>query len=213
MHYYQHNIADYRKDTIHLNLLEHGVYRQLLDQYYLTQKKIPLEDKKIFRLINARSEDEKNAIKNVINDFFIETEDGYVHKRCDIELENYRGKSEKAGKSAKIRWDANAMRTHSEGNANSLTHKPINSLTNINTLSVENEFNTFWNKYPKKIGKEKARIAWDIKRPILEVVLKALEWQKNCDQWFESGGKYIPNPTTWINEERWHDEPVEKAVF
>ena len=37
MHYYQHNIADYRKDTIHLTLLEHGVYRQLLDQYYLTQ--------------------------------------------------------------------------------------------------------------------------------------------------------------------------------
>ena len=74
MHYYQHNIADYRKDTTHLTLLEHGCYRQLLDQFYLDETPLPLEEDKLFRLFNARTEDEKNAIRNVINDFWTKTE-------------------------------------------------------------------------------------------------------------------------------------------
>jgi uncharacterized protein YdaU (DUF1376 family) len=38
MHHYQHHIGDYRRDTMHLTLLEHGVYRQLIDLYYLQEK-------------------------------------------------------------------------------------------------------------------------------------------------------------------------------
>jgi Protein of unknown function (DUF1376) len=49
MYYYQHHIGDYRKDTSHLSLIEHGIYRQLLDLYYITEK--PL-DKKSIRLID-----------------------------------------------------------------------------------------------------------------------------------------------------------------
>ena len=73
MHYYQHNISDYRADTGHLTLLEHGCYHQLLDQYYLNEEPLPLDINKIFRLLTARTEDEKNAIQNVLKDFFIKT--------------------------------------------------------------------------------------------------------------------------------------------
>ena len=38
MHYYQFNIADYRKDTGFLTYEEHGIYRQLIDQYHLDEK-------------------------------------------------------------------------------------------------------------------------------------------------------------------------------
>ena len=89
MHYYQHNIADYRKDTAHLTLLEHGCYHQLLDQYYLNEEPLPLDDNKLFRLLTARTQDEKNAIKSVLDDFFTKTEDGYVHRRCQAEIEQY----------------------------------------------------------------------------------------------------------------------------
>ena len=64
MHYYQHNISDYRADTGHLTLLEHGCYHQLLDQYYLNEEPLPLDIDKIFRLLTARTQDEKDAIKN-----------------------------------------------------------------------------------------------------------------------------------------------------
>jgi uncharacterized protein YdaU (DUF1376 family) len=69
MHYFQHNIADYRKDTSHLTLLEHGAYRQLLDQYYLNEAPLPLDEAKLLRLLSARDKDEISAVLSVLADF------------------------------------------------------------------------------------------------------------------------------------------------
>lgn len=129
MHYYSHNIGDYRRDTAHLSILEHGAYRQLLDSYYLAEKPLTPVHADLMRTHCARSADEMQAVVNVLRDFFVLTDDGYIHKRCDIEIEAFHSKSTSASESAKARWsrvraekDADAMRTHSEGNAN---HKPI----------------------------------------------------------------------------------------
>ena len=118
MHYYQYNIADYRKDTTHLSLLEHGCYRQLLDQYYLDEKPLPSDEDKLFRLFNARSEDEKTAIRNVLNDFWTKTEAGYVQGRSKTEIELYKDRLETASKSAKKRWDKGSMPTQCQPIAN-----------------------------------------------------------------------------------------------
>lgn len=122
MHHYQHHIGDYRRDTMHLTLLEHGVYRQLIDLYYLQEK--PL-DANALRLICARNAEEMQAAENVLKEFFDSTPEGWVHKRCEAEISRYHEKSAKAKASAGARWkqdNANAMQTHSECNAN---HKPI----------------------------------------------------------------------------------------
>lgn len=129
MHYYEQNIGDYRKDTGHLTLLEHGIYRSLLDTYYLDEKPLTLDHAKLMRSHSVRSADEMQAFENVLQDFFVRTENGYTHKRCDTVIKAYHDKAEKARQSAKARWSkektgdyANAMRSHSEGNAN---HKPL----------------------------------------------------------------------------------------
>ena len=129
MHYYSHNIGDYRKDTGHLSLLEHGVYRQLLDTCYLSEKPLNLDHAELMRTHCARTADEMRAVETVLKDFFVSTPEGYIHKRCDIEIEAFHSKSDSARESAKARWarvraekEADAMRTHSEGNAN---HKPL----------------------------------------------------------------------------------------
>ena len=136
MHYYQHNIGDYRKDTSHLTLLEHGIYRQLLDSYYLDEIPLCNDLAKLMRSHSVRNADEEQALQNVLTDFFELTEVGYIHKRCDDVIAQYHGKSDKARASANARWgnkdkaskktqsesNANAMPTQSEGNAN---HKPI----------------------------------------------------------------------------------------
>jgi uncharacterized phage protein (TIGR02220 family) len=96
MHYYQHNIADYRKDTAHLTLLEHGIYRQLMDTYYLDEK--PIETQSVIRRLSIKTEEEAKALNNVLNDFFTLSECGNFHskKRCDEEIIKYQAKAESA---------------------------------------------------------------------------------------------------------------------
>jgi len=135
MHYYQFNIGDYRRDTGHLSLLEHGIYRTLLDSYYLNETPLCEDDAILMRTHCVRTDIEEKAFKNVMNDFFILTKKGYTHKKCLEQINKYNAKSDKARLSAKVRWDANALRTHSEGNAN---HKPLTN--NHNPIKKTSRF-------------------------------------------------------------------------
>jgi hypothetical protein len=75
------------------------------------------------------------------------------------------------------------------------------------------DFLEFWKLYPKKVGKAAAQRSWIIhvkkKAVPLPVVMKALEWQRKCDQWTKDNGQFVPNPETWLNQGRWNDEPQE----
>lgn len=95
MHYYQFNIADYRKDTVHLSRLEHGIYRDLIDWYYLDEKPIPKETQMVSRRLRLASEEEYKALENVLSDFFVESEDGFRHIRIDQDIEKYHTHCEK----------------------------------------------------------------------------------------------------------------------
>lgn len=68
------------------------------------------------------------------------------------------------------------------------------------------DFDAFWLAYPKKVGKDAARKAFEKVKAPLETLLSAIEQQKCSRQWQEDGGQYIPNPSTWLNQGRWQDE-------
>lgn len=66
-------------------------------------------------------------------------------------------------------------------------------------------FSDFWQAYPSKVGRGAAARAWDkalAKVTSVEIV-KAVEAQKASDRWLKG---YVPNPATWLNQERWADE-------
>ncbi len=67
----------------------------------------------------------------------------------------------------------------------------------------------FLEAYPRKTGKKAALRAWRAARdrPGPADLLAALERQKQSAQWRRDGGRYIPNPATWLNQGRWDDEP------
>lgn len=75
--------------------------------------------------------------------------------------------------------------------------------------SYENYFNLFWKTYPKKVGKEKC-YNWFRARKISEEffikIIKAIENQKQSQQWLKDKGQFIPNPYTWLNRGGWDDE-------
>ena len=124
MNYYERHIGDYLKATAHLSLLEHGIYGRLLDVYYTRESAIPAAQ--VERLIGARSEEERAALAIVLEEFFQVDGDLLRHGRCDREIAKFQDKQRKAAASANARWSkpashtersADAMRTHSEGNA------------------------------------------------------------------------------------------------
>lgn len=78
---------------------------------------------------------------------------------------------------------------------------------------VDAEFDEFWKFYPKKTGKLEAMKSWKKVKPNLAQVLQALRWQVQSDQWTRNGGQYVPNPSTYINQGRWLDEPAIEGVF
>lgn len=80
-------------------------------------------------------------------------------------------------------------------------------------------FNKFWTEYPKKIGKEPAFRSWcklSLEEKLMSEIMAGLKKYKQTDQWQKENGKYIPHPTTWLNQKRWEDEiiinenPIEK---
>ena len=205
MHYYQKNIGDYRRDTMNLSLLEHGVYMTLIDHYTLNEEPFPLDQLDICWAIGARTDDEKTAVCLILSKFFIETEKGYTHKRCDEEIAKYHAKSDIARVSANKRWESNAkaMPTHSKGNAN---HKPI---TNNQEPLTNKDFEKFYAKYPNKVKKERALKAWLKHNPDIDVVLKALEYQTSNDRRFREK-EFTPHPASWLNDKEWENEPVKR---
>ena len=71
------------------------------------------------------------------------------------------------------------------------------------------DFQEFWNVWPKRCAKADARKAWaqtkDI-RPDLTNLLNAVKAACKTEAWMKDGGKYIPHPATWLRGERWDDE-------
>lgn len=86
MNFYKRHIGDYIKDTSHLSLLEHGIYTRLLDVYYTREQALPPFDQTA-RLIGARSDDERAALRDVLAEFFTESDAGYRQERCEREIE------------------------------------------------------------------------------------------------------------------------------
>ena len=78
-----------------------------------------------------------------------------------------------------------------------------------NDIHTEN-FEMFWKAYPVKKKKQDAKIAFaKIDTGLFAELMSGLENLKQNDtNWIN--GDYIPHPTTFLNQQRWTDEPRTK---
>lgn len=97
MNYYPFHPGDYLRDTAHLDPMEDLTYRRLLDMYYLSEKPIPLETDLVSRRLRLGSD----VVLSVLREFFVETLEGWTHRRCDMEIAAYMARSERAKKNGK----------------------------------------------------------------------------------------------------------------
>ena len=114
MHYYQFNIGDYRAATAHLSNDEDLAYRRLLDMYYDTEQKIPLDTQWVARRLRVGTQ----VVEAVLADMFEKQEDGWFHARCDEIIKQYKEFAEAGKRGAAKRW-ANKGVTPPNGEASS----------------------------------------------------------------------------------------------
>lgn len=70
-------------------------------------------------------------------------------------------------------------------------------------------FDAFWHVYPRKVGKDAARKAFEKRKPdddLLRIMIGAVKRQSKLPSWTKDGGQFIPHPSTWLNEGRWMDD-------
>ncbi|MEW6775271.1 MAG: hypothetical protein AB1405_03205 [Bdellovibrionota bacterium] len=71
-------------------------------------------------------------------------------------------------------------------------------------------FLSFWEKYPRKAGRNQAWFAWKrLENPeeALPRIESALAWQAKLPEWNREGGRFIPNPANYLDGKRFEDEP------
>ena len=66
-------------------------------------------------------------------------------------------------------------------------------------------FDAFWDVYPEKKSKIKARASWSkIDSALYQTIIDDVIKRKASDRmWLD---KFIPHPTTYLNEQRWNDD-------
>lgn len=72
-------------------------------------------------------------------------------------------------------------------------------------------FEAFWQRYPRKVNKARARAVWDKLSPdpaLCRVMAEALRRFLASPEWQRDGGADIPHPATWLRNRRWEDDDL-----
>lgn len=77
--------ADYRDDTWHLSLAEHGAYKLLIDHYMHHEKPLPDNDNALASIVGVDPQTWSEVSLNV-REFFTPKRGKLIHKRCEEEL-------------------------------------------------------------------------------------------------------------------------------
>jgi uncharacterized protein YdaU (DUF1376 family) len=145
MHYYQHHIGDFIKDTSFLTNEEIGIYLKLIWLYYDSEKPLP---NNLFELgMKTGTRDNQIVLEGLLEMFFVLDEQNkcWNHTRCDKELEHYKQQlttASKAGKASALKRAMNKNPTSVEQTSNERStevqptnnHKPITNNQEKKTL-------------------------------------------------------------------------------
>ena len=96
-------------------------------------------------------------------------------------------------------------------------NEDVNINDNDNELKVlknkynEEWFDEFWSVYPKKVAKKQVYNKFrSLVRDELTLnkIISDVKTKSSTDDWIKQNGQFIPNPLTYLNQERWNDEQV-----
>lgn len=219
MHYYQFNIKDYSFATIRMTLMEDLAFRRMLDLFYESEKPLPFELKRIAKLIGMA--DQQEEIRDILNEFWQETEKGWVNSRAEVEIAKYQAKADsarangkKGGRPSKPKITQSVNLANPEITGSKANHKPLTINQELNKDIVQQAeltpFDFWWERYPKKQAKCAAEKIFNKKiKGMSEERLNSFMdniCEHSTSSYKETEKSFIPMPTTYLNQERYNDE-------
>lgn len=99
--------------------------------------------------------------------------------------------------------------SRSAGDGSRAVHEPSSEPSGVAPAEAD-PFDLFWKAYPRKVGKPKAQAAYRSavakrKADPAAILAGLARW---VAYWSEKNQpEYVPHPTTWLNQDRWNDEP------
>ena len=131
--------GDYLRDTRHLTPLKHGVYLLLLMHSWDQQGPLPLDEQECAGISNCRSADEVEALRYILERFWIRMEDGFYNRRMQRELERASAISNKRRSAGIKGYQAKAKQLPSKSLASASTLTPTTTPTTT-TISKEKPY-------------------------------------------------------------------------
>jgi uncharacterized protein YdaU (DUF1376 family) len=198
MHYYQFNIGDYASHTRHLDLLEDLAYRRILDLYYLHER--PLSGDATFVAKQIGMRDDAATVRDVLNEFFESTPEGYVNGRADKEIAHYHSKIEQASRagkaSAERRFNARSTDVQPNIKQETINIKQETKKKATVVATPEGVSQSVWDEFiahrkAKKakvtdlviegIAKEATKAGWSLEDALKETIVR--NWQSFKADW------------------------------
>lgn len=228
--WYPKNIGKYAKKTKKLSLLQHGAYNLLLDEYYengpilsseqcSSNAQLMPDHSGIYKLCVAYTKAEMDAVDYVLNTYFWLDKDGYYrNNECDEVIEKQTKTHEKRvetgrknrAKALLKQYSSNAPQKEKE------IYKENNKrkILPVPEIPSGDEFDQFWEAWPKKTGVGAARSAFTN-----EVMFKAADPSqivraaralayKVKDMPIEEQ-KFIPKASNWLVDQSYLDPDLQ----
>ncbi len=236
MHYYKRNIGDYHKKAGRLSILQHGIYVLLMDSIY-DREEFPTLQQAI-DWVWASSSDEVEAVEFVLSKFFVLDDGIYTQNRIAEEIEEYtaicesnaingkkggrpKGTKNKPKETQSVLIETQSLNLKSEINQgvseSKPNHKPLttNHIIDQKKEFVEKAWAYFWDKYPKRVDKKKARSKFelmlknksiDTSVALINKIGFNIDRRLDIGDWLRDESHFIPSPAKYLLNELWNDE-------
>jgi hypothetical protein len=159
------------------------------------------------------------SLRDLLSKFprcFVQVGSHLVNDKLVEQARKYQEISKKRTSAANLRHHANASSQNMQVDHSAFavasasataTKDKVKSVPPAHTAG--DEFELFWDAYPKKLGRQEAHRVWKQNRTLLEGhigdVLESLRaWQK-ADQWRDA--QFIPYPATWLSKGMFKETP------
>lgn len=236
MNYWPRWIGAIRKRTNKLSLAQMGAYDRLLDEYYAEEKPLPSDLTECYRIVGAISRDEQQAVRDVLERFFVPTDGGYRNERADEEIEVALPKIAAAQANGKMggrprkqppkeptgfslgippatQAEPTAKHPHPHLSSSPTSKKKNTTPKAPKGAGVGSGFERFWTAFPASTRKAARLQCWNKwKAKGLEAhadaIVAHVVAMASSEAWTKDGGQYIPAPLTYLNQARW-EAPTE----